>query len=134
MAEAGAAIYALLTGIGSPALVAGLDLLQVPEVLQDEGVPHRAVFVVENGGGQNEPIIGASGSVQRASVIVTVRADQYGYADGLTLAKACLTAVHRGSASGWPYCVSRSPSPTYVGRDDRFCHAWQIDVELMRST
>ncbi len=97
---------------------------------QGSGVPFASVFCEATGGPVNQPYLGNAADWRVKTVQVRVRSDPRAFETGQTLARGCLTALHRAALTGYTWCYVREPHPTYLQQDESGCHHWTLNVEL----
>ena len=95
------------------------------------GIPHKAVFVSQNGGyPPSEYMGGVSTTYYARTVQVRVRGDVNDYAAGLTLANAAHNALQRATISGYVRVTCNQSAPMYMGFDEVEHPEWSFDCTL----
>ena len=100
----------------------------------DGVIPHKAVFVLADGGQQSRNLHGYADE-RHPRVEVRVRSDPPGVAGafqaGQSLARAVFEAVHLNPPAGYCDSVTTDSAPSYEGVDEDGHHEWIVYVDLI---
>jgi hypothetical protein len=103
--------------------------------LRDEGVaPDAAVTVLLTGSYPFEPDLGGKDApdLKPLTVQVNVRSAANDYANGSTLASACVEAIHKQETGSANVSWTVSSAPTYLGPDTKGRHRWSLNFLCQR--
>lgn len=116
----------------------GTSLFHCPELAPDTVIPTQAIFVASYSSPAPQPYFASSNNKNfyRKMVQVVVRANPGDYENGITRARAVITALHLAtvtdsvnSGSYMKVAVLQS-EPNFLGQNDMECPRWTINVEL----
>ena len=99
----------------------------------NSSIPHRAVFVLADGGDLSSPIKGTADE-RHPYVSIRVRSDPESSASafqlGQVLAREVYDAIDQSPPAGYIDSRTLGSQPTYIGPDDDGHHEWLITVSL----
>lgn len=117
-----------------PGLEVGANLFAGPvraaTLEGDVIIPHAAVFVDVEDGGEMAPYLGVRSSDRLATLAVTVRGNPGEVKATAERAASLLEVLHLANVPGYYSCVAQDAFPEHLGKDDAGCHEYEFAVEV----
>lgn len=118
----------------APGLTVGTNLFCGPvRAATQEGdvlVPHAAVFVDVEDGGEAVPYLGVRRSDCALRLAIITRGNPGEMKATGDRAEVFRKALHIADVPGYYSCLSEDARPEYVGKDDAGCHEFEFAVEV----